>query len=428
MSVNVEQQSVRLVLSDDLGRSRLTVAFRLLLAIPHLVWYVLFSLGALIVAVLAWFAALVRGAVPGALHGFLASYLRYSTHLFAYLSLAANPYPGFTGDPGYPVDLEIDPPRPQRRLAIAFRLFLALPALLLAAALAATPNAGGWGGGPDDRDTFAWSAGAGGVLWTVAFLGWFAVLARGRAPLGFRNLAVYALRYAAQAWAYTFLLTDRYPNADPRLPADAGTITDRPVRVRVDETLTRSRLTVFFRLFLALPHLVWLALWTVVVIVAALANLLITLVRGRSPVALHRFLAAYVRYSAHVNSYLFLIANPFPGFTGGPYPVTVEIAPPERQNRWVTGFRWILDIPAWLVTAGLAGVLVVAGFLGWFFALVTGRMPRGLREAGAYAIRYTAETGAYTWVLTDRYPFSGPPVADVTEPPPAAAAPLDASG
>jgi hypothetical protein len=35
-------------------------------------------------------------------------------------------------------------------------------------------------------------------------------------------------------------------------------------------------------------------------------------------------------------------------------------------------------------------------------------MPRSFREAQAYALRYGAQTNAYSWLLTSRYPFSGP--------------------
>ncbi len=49
---------------------------------------------------------------------------------------------GFAVDPGYPVDLEIDPPEQQGRWGGFFRLFLALPALLLAAALGGGVSSG----------------------------------------------------------------------------------------------------------------------------------------------------------------------------------------------------------------------------------------------------------------------------------------------
>ena len=46
--------------------------------------------------------------------------------------------------------------------------------------------------------------------------------------------------------------------------------------------------------------------------------------------------------------------------------------------------------------------------LGWFAALFTGRMPLGLRNAGAYALRYLAQINGYLLLVTGAYPYSGP--------------------
>ncbi|MDQ4018304.1 MAG: DUF4389 domain-containing protein [Actinomycetota bacterium] len=421
---------IRVVVEDDLRRSRLTVAFRLLLAIPHLVWFVLWSLVAFLLAIVNWLIALFRGRAPDSLHDFFTAYVRYSTHLYAYLLLAANPYPAFTGGPGYPVDVEIPDPERQRRWTIAVRLLLAVPALLISAVLLSTPAGGGGGGsgggggrgGGEDAWAFLFGSG-GGLAFVVAFLAWFVCLVRGRMPRGFRDLLAYALRFNAQTAGYLFLLTERYPNSDPaepRAPGTEGYPAEQPVRLTVDDDRRRSRLTVAFRLLLALPHLVWLALWTVAALVAGVANWLVTLVTGRSPRALHRFLSAYVRYTIHVAAFLFLVANPFPGFTGaaGRYPVDVEIEGPDGQHRLATLIRLLLAIPALLVSSGLGSLMFVAGVLGWFASLFTGRMPKGLRNAGAYALRYEAQTNAYLYVLTDRYPYSGPslPAEEPAEP------------
>jgi hypothetical protein len=416
----VARHPVRLVVRDDLERSRLTVFFRLLLAIPHFIWLLLWSVASFFVAVVNWFATLFTGRSPKGLHGFLSAYIRYATHLYAYLLLAANPYPGFAGDPGYPVDLEIDPPEPQSRWKTGFRLILALPALILAGTLIGSPGGGGGGGGGGENDAYYWAFGGGGIAFVIAFFGWFACLARGQMPQGFRDLVTYALRYDAQAYAYLLLLTDRYPDADVNEPRPPQSPPEHPVEIDVEDDGRRSRLTVFFRLLLFLPHYVWSSLWSYAVIVAAIASWFATLATGRSPQALHRFMAAFVRYQAHIYSFLFLVANPFPGFTGAPgrYPVNVEIAPPARQRRWKTLFRLILAIPALIVAVSLLFVLFVVAVFGWFVALALGRMPGGLRNLGAYVIRYWAQTYAYVYLLTDRYPFSGPLVAGETYPEP----------
>jgi hypothetical protein len=396
--------------ADDLHRSRLTILFRLLLAIPHFVWLILWSLAAIVAAVINWFATLFAGRSPEGLHNFLSAYLRYQTHVYAYVLLAANPFPGFTGEPkSYPVGVEIDPPARQSRWITAFRIVLAFPALMLASALV-----GGWGGGGGQAgDSDGGEAGfflsGGGVAVTVAFLAWFACLVRGRMPNGFRDLVAYALRYNAQVAAYLLLLTDRYPDSDPAEPSPQPA-PPHPIVLQVEDDLRRSRLTVLFRLLLALPHLVWFMLWTVAAILVAVVAWFATLFAGRPPDALRRFLAAYVRYDVHLFAFLFLVANPFPGFTGRAetYPVDLNIDSAAQQNRWITGFRLLLAIPALLVTGAFWLVLIVVGFLGWFAALATGRMPRGLRNLGALALRYSAQTNGYLYLLTDRYPYSGP--------------------
>jgi hypothetical protein len=416
----VDDHPIRLRVDDDLRRSRLTAFFRLLLAIPHFIWFVLWSIAVVFAAIATWFAALVKGRAPQALHDFLAAYVRYATHLDSYLSFAANPYPSFTGEPGYPVDVEIPGPQPQGRWKIALRILLAIPALALAAAVGWGLQFFGGGGAPRDETTEASAVyfRIGGVVAACAFLGWFVAVVLGRVSKGLRDLAAYGVGYGAQAWAYAFLLTDRYPNSDPDALGQ-WSLPPHPVQLQLSDDGRRSRLTVFFRLLLALPHFVWLTLWLGAVILATIVNWLVALVRGRSAEPLHRFLAAYVRYLAHVTAFVTLIANPFPGFVGAPgYPVDITIGPPVRQNRWVTLFRGFLVIPAFLVSSALSGVLGLAAVFGWFAALATGRMPTGLRKIGAAAVRYSAQTNAYWFVVTDDYPYASPSLRPPAEPEP----------
>jgi hypothetical protein len=330
----------------------------------------------------------------------------------AYVSLAAGPYPSFGGGDGYPVDLEIVTSPRQSRGRAVFRLVLAVPALLLAAALGGGGSFGNvaWVGAW--RSDASWAGGwsLGGVAAAAAFLAWFASLARARMPLGLRDLIAYAVGYAAQAAGYLFLVTDRYPTSDPARVHPTAALPAHPVRLELADRLERSRLTVFFRLLLAIPHLIWLSLWTVLVIPVVLVAWLAALATGRVPTALHRFLAAWVRYGIHVFAFLFLIGGPFPGFVGadGSYPVGITIDPPQRQHRAVTLFRLWLAIPALILGGAYAGVAWLVGLLGWWAALFTGRMPEGLRNLGAVSLRYSAQVNAYVFLLTDRYPYASP--------------------
>jgi hypothetical protein len=193
------------------------------------------------------------------------------------------------------------------------------------------------------------------------------------------------------------------PTPPPAAPVPAP---HHPVRLIVTDDLRRNRLTVFFRLILAIPHMVWIVLWSIVALLAIVINWLATLIMGRSPEGLHNFLAAYFRYYTHFTAYVYLLADPFPGFKGveGTYPIDLEIDGPERQNRLKTAFRWILVIPAYILAAVLGYVIEIVGFLGWFVCLALGRMPQGMRDLSAYCLRFQMQTYVYAAVLTDRYP------------------------
>ena len=396
-----EPHPIRLVVTDDLGRSRLTVFFRLLLAIPHFVWAGLIGVAVFLCVVANWFILLATARTPKGLHDFVAGYIRYSTQLEAYLFLAANPYPPFypaSSDDSYPVTLEIDPPAEQSRPKTLFRLFLAVPAIGLSAELLwGGARAGGYGGG--------------GLALGVAFLLWWVAVLRGRVPRGMRDLVAYTIGYGAQLSAYLFLITDRYPYSGPNAFVSArDEEPPHPVRATVADDLRRSRLLVLFRLPIAIPHVVWLLLWTLAAVLVAVANWLCALVLGRATEPFHRFLSRYVRYGTHVGAFLFLVGNPFPGFTGAPgtYPVDLELPQPGPQSRPKTLFRLLLAVPALIVACGLYGALTTVGILGWFVGLFLARMPDGLRNLGAYALRYGGQVNAYVFLLTERYPDAGP--------------------
>jgi hypothetical protein len=178
-----------------------------------------------------------------------------------------------------------------------------------------------------------------------------------------------------------------------------------PVRLVVSDDLQRTRLTVFFRLILAIPHFIWVTLWGVIAFLATIVNWFATLFTGRSPDGLHNFLATFLRYATHVRAYALLIADPDPAFAGtGVYPTDLEVDPPQQQSRLTVGFRIILAIPALFVANILSNLSQLLAVFSWFIALVTGRVPEGLRNFAVLAQRFETQTYAYLMLLTDRYP------------------------
>ena len=183
-----DRHPIGLIVDDDLRRTRLTVFFRLLLAIPQLIWLYFFGIVAAFALLFAWIVAVFTGRVPDSLHNLLARYQRLTTHVAAYTLLIANPWPPFGGSPGtYPIDLRVEEAAPQSRLTVFFRGLLAIPALVLAYVFRL-------------------------VNTLIGLLGWFYSLIFVRLHEGMRDLSAWMLQFEMQAYCYLFLLTGRYPS------------------------------------------------------------------------------------------------------------------------------------------------------------------------------------------------------------------------
>jgi hypothetical protein len=419
----VDPHPVQLAVAGDLRRTRLTVFFRGLLVIPHIVWLLFWTVAVVFTTIVNWFVTLFTRRPAAGLYDFACRYIRYGAHVYSYLWMLCDPYPKFGGRQGeYQVDVDLPAEAPeQSRWRTLFRIFLAVPALLVSAALGGggSVSYNGAFGHNQNHGFQSFSVTSGALLATVGFLGWFTGVFVARMPKGMRDAGAFGIGYTAQLLAYLLLVTDRYPFADPA--PILATVEPPPVHLvhtTDSDDLRRSRLTVFFRPLLAIPHIVWLVLWAIVFVFSVFFNWFVTLFRGTPAGPLHRFNARFIRYELHVYAYLFLAANPFPGFTGipGSYPVDVVLPEPARQNRWKTFFRGVLTVPAWFIVSALGLALYVTAILGWFLGLVRGTSSPGLHKLAVYALRYHAQTNAFANLLTDVYPNASP--LEGAEPPP----------
>jgi hypothetical protein len=186
-----------------------------------------------------------------------------------------------------------------------------------------------------------------------------------------------------------------------------------PIGLIVTDDLKRSRLTVFFRIFLVIPHLIWLGIWGIAAVVVVILSWFAALFTGRVPEGLHSFNASYLRYMTRITGYWYLLANPFPPFsTSQPYPFDARIDGPEKQSRVTVFFRIVLAIPALILVYVFRIVNSVIAILGWFYALATGQMNEGMRNISSWLVRYETQTYGYCMLLTGRYPsLEGTPSA-----------------
>src|ERR1700760_2995918 len=117
-------------------QSRLTVAFRIFMAIPQLIVLWLLGIAAIVITIIGWFGALFTGRLPVFAADFLTGYLRWLSRVYAYLYLLTDVYPPFAlDDADYPVRLAAMPGR-LNRLSVLFRIFLLIPCQIVQGVLA----------------------------------------------------------------------------------------------------------------------------------------------------------------------------------------------------------------------------------------------------------------------------------------------------
>jgi hypothetical protein len=208
----------------------------------------------------------------------------------------------------HPVGVTVNPALHSRnRLTCAFRPILAIPHILLVGG----PIAFGItsAGRMDGEPRFEWGTGGvlGGVAVVIAIIAWFALVFGARFPSGLWSLSAMYLRWRVRAVAYLMLLRDEYP------PFGDGPY---PATLTLTEPDTpRDRVTVAFRLVLALPHIfvLWLlgVAWAVTTLIAWFAILF----SGSFPAPLYHFGAGVLRWSTRVEAYLLLLRDEYPPFS-----------------------------------------------------------------------------------------------------------------
>lgn len=193
-----------------------------------------------------------------------------------------------------------------------------------------------------------------------------------------------------------------------------------PIVYQADYVEKHSRLTTFFRWFLAIPQFFWFLIWSIGAFFVVLIAWFALLFTGRYPESMFSFISKYVRYSARLNGYLSFIADPYPAFGGEPdpeYPVRVHFSGPlSKYNRWKTFFRFILAFPLYVFIRYVISPLVFLGaFAAWIVILITGKMPRGLQDLLVLGSSYDTRAMGYFFYLTETYPpFTQDMVAGVT--------------
>jgi hypothetical protein len=201
--IDVGRSPIPVVVGFDVPRRqrRLTVAFRIVLMIPHFVVLAIFGILLEIGVFIAWFVALILGRIPKGAQDFFARTIQYFTRVYAYGYLLTDRYPPFgLSRREYPLSVEISSGR-LNRLAVLFRLILQIPAFIVMQLV------------------------VGGLNVAMVFV-WLIVLVAGTMPATLYQAIAAILRYQTRFAAYITLANATYPAglfgdpAEPMLPVE----------------------------------------------------------------------------------------------------------------------------------------------------------------------------------------------------------------
>jgi hypothetical protein len=212
----------------------------------------------------------------------------------------------------YPVQLSVDyPDRSLNRLTSAFRIFVAIPAVILlgtvsGGTLLAVP---GYSGPAGSKGSIFVLSGAGGPLFLGPLL---MILFRKKYPRWWFDWNLELQRFSNRVLIYVLLMDDRYPATDQEQSVHVDF-------VYPDAARDLNQWLPLVKWFLAIPHYVVLIfLWIAVLVVTFIAWVAI-LFTGRYPRAMFDFVEGVVRWEQRVIAYsLLLVTDRYPPFTLAP--------------------------------------------------------------------------------------------------------------
>jgi hypothetical protein len=205
----------------------------------------------------------------------------------------------------YPIQFSVDyPDRPLNRLSTFFRIFAAIPILIVLGTVSGGTYNFEWGG-PNEAGTTV--AAAGGLLFLAPLL---MILFRQKYPRWWFDWNLELLRFTNRVSLYTFaLMDDRYPS------------TDEPQSVRLDYPYPDAKQDLnrwlpLVKWLLAIPHYIVLAFLYIGVFFVIIFAWFAILFTGRYPRSLFEFVEGVVRWHNRVAGYAFLmVTDRYPPFS-----------------------------------------------------------------------------------------------------------------
>lgn len=188
----------------------------------------------------------------------------------------------------YPVQLDLEAPLEVARWRPLVHWFLAIPHLVVLYVL-------------------------GLVLYLLLIVAWFAILFTANIPRGLFDFMATIFRYQWRAYSYVAWMREPYPPFDFSASGlDPGS---DPARFSIAYPERLSRLLIFVKWLLAIPHFIALFFVGIGAFFVMIAGFFAVLFTGRWPEGMRRFLVGTFRWSMRVNAYFYLMTDVYPPFS-----------------------------------------------------------------------------------------------------------------
>jgi len=214
------------------------------------------------------------------------------------------PAPGAVSD--YPVVLSVDyPDRPLNRVSTGFRIFAAIPILILSASVAGGYGTFAHGGG-------RWAAGVGAVGGLLFIPPLLMILFRKKYPRWWFDWNLQLLRFTNRIGVYLLLMDDRYPSTDEQQSLHL----DFPYP---DAEVDLNRGMPLVKWLLAIPHYIVLFFLHIGLFFALIFAWFAILFTGRYPRPVFDFAEGLLRWDVRVTGYAYiLVTDKYPPFRLAP--------------------------------------------------------------------------------------------------------------
>jgi Domain of unknown function (DUF4389) len=206
--------------------------------------------------------------------------------------------------PPYPVQFDVEyPDRDLSRLSTAFRIFAAIPILIIFGLLTG-PGPGGWG-----HHTTTVTVSAAGIVFIPALL---MLVFTEKYPRWWFDWNLELLRFANRVGVYLALMDDRYPSTDERQSVTLD-------MSYPDAKNELSRWLPIVKWILAIPHYIVLFFLSIAAFFVVIFAWFAILFTGRYPRGLFDFVLGVSRWYNRVVGYAFvLVTDEYPPFRLSP--------------------------------------------------------------------------------------------------------------